>query len=738
MLKLLKFRFVVFFFAILKGFRVKFFSFSIFKNNMEKIKELKDVGNSYYKKNDFQKALDCYTNGVNLLSERQGDEALLCNLLSNRAVCFLKLGKYEPCVEDCSSVLAFSFNSHTLKALYRRASAHRQLGHLIDARGDLQHLLKIEPDNNEAKTLLKEIAFLIQKASPSSEVQRVLDDISKDKKNLLNGIKCLIDLCHDDAQQAFQFGRNLGLKLVSGCLAEEEQTSEVFTSALRLFSVVTNHRSFCTKFISINAEDENEEESPENSRIHLEVSTSGIVSLHSVFSCFEVSQPDLQKTVIMICMNIFRSLPVVKVDEHLVDQNSTQLYLPPVYGKLFISSLLQLLQNFDQVSFVFANEAFGAFISDQPNYYDSSKIVDTRMESLEERKLRIEQSSQLGERARAHSQWAIECGAVKLLSSMLDHDLPVVRQSISSTLGKLIKFLNNDDKIKNELMDCLGGNEDDFFVFYRKRAALEACLLLTHPELGTWMLQQQDGIVELVDLIRTQDVRNCEFASEVICLASGIDAALILLKPIVEAGLIESLMQMNHDGIRSNATSAMTKLSIQSKALTVDSPENSQILNTVASILKSSSNSKDQSLVPAQVTTSAERCIEILAALSGRSYMKEEIVHGSGRVKSCISELTQIPLASGSPAVFGLAYVLASLTVTNRELRAIALADKEMTLEQYDKLKELQRIKAQGENGEVIEEKKVRCFLPYVISFNCLWFRRKRITIPKSCAIEEY
>ena len=62
---------------------------------------------------------------------------------------------------------------------------------------------------------------------------------------------------------------------------------------------------------------------------------------------------------------------------------------------------------------------------------------------------------------------------------------------------------------------------------------------------------------------------------------------------------------------------------------------------------------------------------------------------------------TNLGVLSGS-ATYSLAHTLASLTVTNRELRALALAEKDMTLEQYETLKDLQRVKAKDEDGNVV------------------------------------
>jgi hypothetical protein len=54
-----------------------------------------------------------------------------------------------------------------------------------------------------------------------------------------------------------------------------------------------------------------------------------------------------------------------------------------------------------------------------------------------------------------------------------------------------------------------------------------------------------------------------------------------------------------------------------------------------------------------------------------------------------------------------LAFIFANLTVTNWELRALALADKDISVDQYEKMMELQRIKTVDDNGNPMEEKKV-------------------------------
>lgn len=71
-----------------------------------------------------------------------------------------------------------------------------------------------------------------------------------------------------------------------------------------------------------------------------------------------------------------------------------------------------------------------------------------------------------------------------------------------------------------------------------------------------------------------------------------------------------------------------------------------------------------------------------------------------------MTELTRLDLDVRSSAAYGLVHILAALTVTNAELKARALADKDITPEQYDQMQELQRIKTKDEEGNIIEEKK--------------------------------
>lgn len=196
----------------------------------------------------------------------------------------------------------------------------------------------------------------------------------------------------------------------------------------------------------------------------------------------------------------------------------------------------------------------------------------------------------------------------------------------------------------------------------RVRALLEAALFLAKPELGSWALGENGGIQQVLLLASVGDERCKEVSAEVMCLASSCESGSAQLSTAVASGALQTLMRSPRPGTRAAAASALTKLSLQAKALKEDSPETSQMLNVVLDVLKSSKHKPGFSKVdqPAQslvsfsavgdsfshpnhkngklshstedrALTSTERAVEVLAAMVGKTFVKEELVHGSYR-----------------------------------------------------------------------------------------------------------
>ncbi|KAM7345344.1 RNA polymerase II-associated protein spaghetti [Cochliomyia hominivorax] len=116
--------------------------------------EIKDRGNKHVKLCEYTKAIEAYTQAIELYP----DDAVY---YSNRALCYLKLERYNECIEDCER--AIDIDSLAVKAYYRRMMANESLGHNMDALKDCTTVLMIEPKNSEAKRSLERINDRLRK-----------------------------------------------------------------------------------------------------------------------------------------------------------------------------------------------------------------------------------------------------------------------------------------------------------------------------------------------------------------------------------------------------------------------------------------------------------------------------------------------------------------------------------------------------------------------------------------------
>ncbi|XP_019864402.1 PREDICTED: tetratricopeptide repeat protein 1-like isoform X2 [Amphimedon queenslandica] len=111
----------------------------------EQIKEqghrLKELGNASFKEGDTEQAITHYSEALKVYPPNCDQEVSVCH--SNRAACYLKLGKHEEVVEDCTKAL--ELKPDYLKALIRRGQSYEALERLDEALEDYKKVLEIEP-----------------------------------------------------------------------------------------------------------------------------------------------------------------------------------------------------------------------------------------------------------------------------------------------------------------------------------------------------------------------------------------------------------------------------------------------------------------------------------------------------------------------------------------------------------------------------------------------------------------
>lgn len=697
----------------------------------------KEIGNKFFSDKDYNNAIESYNEA---LLELLDDNELKATILCNRAACYLKLDRYNDAILDCDAVLNMIPNPNIktiVKCLYRSSQAKVYLNDNIGAFEQLKRLLNMDPNNKEAKGMFISIKTKINNdQGGTTEIDKILKYANENSSDCDNSLKGLISIVHDDTFHSLEFARK-GLKWLDKVLINKFHKEENNTLELQLLSALCNHSSFILNWM--NSDSENDEDNNDVTTLLIDGKLCFILLCKLLFSNTETI-----KLSITLIIKILKSFPLSIGSDH---SDTLIPYLNEFCVRKVYQGLNMALvdKNMEVVSL--SIDIFSAFVSDLPDYVSPAKIIDTRLESLEERKERFKVEKFLKERSKRHAKISIDEGFFDNLLSLLKHDNPLVRQRAGFGLGKLTHSLDTDDDMKIYLQPyvCVSQDNDDQLPnleVIKVRAAIEAALLITRADLGIWALNQAQGVQQIMFLATLGDSDCQELASEVMCLAAGTEEGSTLLAPLVSSGILQSLLHAPSQAVQAAAASTYTKLSIKAKALDNMSPEIAQILNAVLVSIKRSSN-KESSSESEKVSlisfssldnignenisskkvsdnterllemglsnskggseyTTLERAIEVVAAIVGKSFVKEEIVHGSARVTSIVPSLLTIEkrIDMRSTAAFGLAYILAALTVTNKELKDKALQEKELTTETYEQLMKMQNLHSKDSNEE--------------------------------------
>ncbi|KAM4588620.1 mitochondrial import receptor subunit TOM34 [Odontesthes bonariensis] len=116
--------------------------------DIKKAQALKEEGNALVKKGEHKKAVEKYSQSL----KHNPTEV---TTYTNRALCYLSVKQYRDAVRDCDEALMM--DGGNIKALYRRAQAHKELKDIKTCVDDLNRLLNVEPKNTAALKLLEEV-----------------------------------------------------------------------------------------------------------------------------------------------------------------------------------------------------------------------------------------------------------------------------------------------------------------------------------------------------------------------------------------------------------------------------------------------------------------------------------------------------------------------------------------------------------------------------------------------------
>uniref|UniRef100_A0A1I8HFH2 RPAP3_C domain-containing protein n=1 Tax=Macrostomum lignano TaxID=282301 RepID=A0A1I8HFH2_9PLAT len=135
----------------------------------------KAKGNEAFRSGDYEEAALYYSRSVSA--------SPLPAAYNNRAFAYLKLQKYTACVKDCGRVL--KAEPDNVKALLRRATAYQKIHRIVDARADLERLLRLDPGSAAGSALLSELdAELAKRGKTSASAKRmVIEEVGSSEED---------------------------------------------------------------------------------------------------------------------------------------------------------------------------------------------------------------------------------------------------------------------------------------------------------------------------------------------------------------------------------------------------------------------------------------------------------------------------------------------------------------------------------------------------------------------------
>jgi hypothetical protein len=131
-------------------------------------------------------------------------------------------------------------------------------------------------------------------------------------------------------------------------------------------------------------------------------------------------------------------------------KDKVELFFKELPSKMLIKSWLDAISKDDcePETYTFSLDALMAFISEMQDYLSANKLIDTRNESMEERKIRLKKQRIVMERSKRHGIWAIDCGAMDAMVRLLDDQLEIRRSRAAAVLNRLLSSIDDENKLK--------------------------------------------------------------------------------------------------------------------------------------------------------------------------------------------------------------------------------------------------------------------------------------------------
>jgi len=191
--------------------------------NLKYIDSEKEKANTYFKKGDYDNAINLYNKLLELDTNNKNFNSII---LANRALCNQKKNKLTEALQDINK--SISENEFYAKAYYRRASINILFKNFDKSKEDLNKVLKLEPHNKDAFVLLEDIEKE-EKKKNKKDLYKTLDILpSANESEIRKAFRKLASKWHPDKNLESQEQRELADK--------------IFKDINEAYSILSDHR----------------------------------------------------------------------------------------------------------------------------------------------------------------------------------------------------------------------------------------------------------------------------------------------------------------------------------------------------------------------------------------------------------------------------------------------------------------------------------------------------------------
>lgn len=590
---------------------------------LEQAEEWKRKGNEAFQKSEVEEAISAYSQGlVQVDRVTPAPVALKTALLSNRAMCYLKVMNLQPCLDDCTKAIDLLHETSSeepklrSKLLFRRAKASFLKANMPGASGlndllqeaakDLLALLSFDPKNKEASMLLQSIraqhAMVKKSNTPVSKTLDSVKELEGNDKDRLYKLKILGGLIDTDtAGASMELGRLSGVAYLLELATKEKSkaTSEIRAAALNCLACAGGHPPFVRAYLKDVQEHVANIVKTDD---FVDVIVSGLSILVKCLLHLDRDHPDkpvvqesdvndnaildaciaildasegktelairgvMENLMLMACGND-RTMVIRAAISGDVANTGTLDGLPPPKSKAEINAMTakelathrQRQHELKVRDLKWSADRVKLFLEKQ-----GLEAVLRCAAKIDDHFLRREMTAVIGKVLKAlSSEEDVEAKEIKKITKPL---LMNQKEKIDDNEMCTIEEVYNDDE--DEVKEIEEDEEEGTTLqSMMERAELTTALLLSLGDVGAWAIctAWMEAETELAKMVDSGLDRPMAMASEVISAASTVKESRNMVTLLMDSGAMEKLLMHDDRDIRSGAAAAVAKLGLSGR-----------------------------------------------------------------------------------------------------------------------------------------------------------------------------